>query len=145
MGRGKPWTDEENKLLLDMVTEDFKLEDILNSGKFPDRTPVAICNQMRRIDPSYGGGTNVSFVERIEPASDSLTIEKVVKLFSSAFEQVCSTSKIRKLELERFRIIFQAAKDYAPLLANYEKWDKIEKRIDGLEATLARATSSERA
>ena len=33
---------------------------------------------------------------------------------------------MKKLSLERFHIIFQAAKDYAPLLAGYEKWDKIE-------------------
>ena len=45
--------------------------------------------------------------------------------------------KIDKLSLERFRIIFQAAKDYAPLLAGYEKWYRIEKRIEELSAAVA--------
>jgi hypothetical protein len=42
-----------------------------------------------------------------------------------------------KLALERLRIVFQAAKDYGPLLAGYEKWDKIEKKIDELSAAVA--------
>ena len=46
---------------------------------------------------------------------------EVVRLFSGAFEQVCALKEVDKLVLERFRIIFQAAKDYGPLLAHYEK------------------------
>jgi hypothetical protein len=45
--------------------------------------------------------------------------------------------EVDKLALERFRIIFQAAKDYAPLLAGYEKWEKIEKQIEELAAAVA--------
>jgi hypothetical protein len=30
-------------------------------------------------------------------------------------------------QLEMFRIIFQAAKDYPALLKTYEKWEEIEK------------------
>ncbi len=133
---GKLWTDEENKTLREMVDERFKLEDICKSGKFPDRSAEAIRVQIIRLGMSVEE-TNFSFVERIEPATDALTIEKVVKLFSTAFERVCSMNGIDKLALERFRIIFQAAKDYAPLLAGYEKWDKIEKRIEELAAAVA--------
>ena len=39
--------------------------------------------------------------------------------------------------LERLRIIFQAAKNYGPLLAHHEKWDKIEKQIEQLAAAVA--------
>lgn len=144
MGRGKPWTDEENKLLLEMVAEDFKLEDILKSEKFPDRTADAIKAQIQRVGTSFGK-KNHSFVEKIEPAKDALTIERAVKLFSAAFEEVCSTTEVDKVALERFRIIFQAAKDYGPLLAGYEKWDTIEKRIDDLEATLAELQEARKA
>ena len=73
----------------------------------------------------------------IEPAENALTMERVVKLFTTAFEQICSMKEIDKFALERFRIIFQAAKDYGPLLAGYEKWDKIEKQIDELTAAVA--------
>jgi hypothetical protein len=129
MGRGKPWTDDENKLLMEMVAEGCTVEDIVESERFSGRTSDAIRAQISRLE--------TSLVDKIEPAKDALTIEKVVKLFSTAFEQVCSTRGVDKLALDRFRIIFQAAKDYEPLLAGYEKWDKIEKRIDELAATVA--------
>jgi hypothetical protein len=60
-----------------------------------------------------------------------------VELFSTAFEQTCGLREVDKLVLERFRIIFQAAKDYWPLLAHYEKWEKIEGQIEGLAAAVA--------
>jgi hypothetical protein len=141
---GKLWTDEESKLLKEMLTEDISFEDICKSDKFLDRTPDAIKSQIRRLRSGFAE-RHLSFVERIEPASEPLTIEKVVKLFSTAFEQICSTNQVEKLSLERFRVIFQAAKDYGPLLAGYEKWDTIEKRIDDLEANLAELQEARKA
>jgi hypothetical protein len=44
---------------------------------------------------------------------------------------------VDKLVLERFRIIFQAVKDCGPLLAHYEKLEKIEGRIEELAAAVA--------
>jgi hypothetical protein len=58
-----------------------------------------------------------SFVQQIEPSPDALSMEEVVELFSAAFEQICGLREVDKLVLERFRIIFQAAKDYGSLLA----------------------------
>jgi hypothetical protein len=58
-----------------------------------------------------------TFVETIEPSAEALSIERIVKLLSTAFEQVCALNEVDKLVLERFRIIFQAAKDYGPMLA----------------------------
>ena len=78
-----------------------------------------------------------SFVQQIEPAKDAMRMEEVVKLFSTTFEQVCALKEVDKLVLERFRIIFQAARDYGPLLAHYEKWEKIEKQIEELAAAVA--------
>ncbi len=45
---------------------------------------------------------------------------------------MCALQEVDKLTLERFRIIFQAAKDYPMLLKTYEKWEEIEKRIEQL-------------
>ncbi len=73
----------------------------------------------------------------IEPASDALSMAEIVKLFSTAFEQICAMKEVDKLVLERFRIIFQAAKDYGPLLAHYEKWERIEGQIEELAAAVA--------
>ena len=40
--------------------------------------------------------------------------------------------EVDKLVLERFRIIFQAVKDYGSLLGGYEKWGGIKVRLRGL-------------
>jgi hypothetical protein len=64
-------------------------------------------------------------------------MEEGVELFSTAFEQICGLREVDKLVLERFRIIFQVAKDYGPLLAHYEKWEKIEGQIEELVAAVA--------
>ena len=53
----------------------------------------------------------------VQHVQDALSMEEVVKLFSTAFEQICGLREVDKLVLERFRIIFQAAKDYGSLLA----------------------------
>lgn len=129
MGRGKTWTDKENKILTEMVAEGFAIEDILESGRLADRSPEAIKAQIVRLEPS--------FVEKIEPAKEVLTIEAVIKLFTTAFGQLCASKSIDKATLDRFRMIFRAAKDYGPLLAHFEKWDKIEKEIEELSAAVA--------
>ena len=135
MGRGKPWTDAENRLLLEMAEGGLNPQQIYDSGRFPERTVEAINKQLERC--RFVATRQKAFVETIEPSEDVLSMEEVVKLFSTAFEQICGLSVADKLVLERFRIIFQAAKDYGPLLAHYEKWEKIEGQIEELTAAVA--------
>jgi len=135
MGRGKPWTDAENQLLLKMVKEGLTPREIFESGRFSGRTQDSIRVQIQRL----GGGSFVqtkhtAIVQTIEPDQKTLTMEDIVKHFTSAFKQICALQEVDKLTLERFRIIFQAAKDYPTLLKTYEKWEEIEKRIEQLAA-----------
>jgi hypothetical protein len=138
MGRGKFWTEEENKLLLKMFEEGKSLEEIYDSGSFPERTVDAIRMQIQRLGlNSFVQTIRGSFVQQIEPAKDAMCMEEVVKLFSTAFKHICTLQEVDKFVLERYRIIFQAAKDYGPLLAGYEKWEKIEGQIEELAAAVA--------
>jgi len=134
IARGKPWTDAELQILQQMAAQGFNPQQIFDSGKLPGRTLRAIGKQaycsIVRTFPT-------AIVHTIEPASDALSMEQVVRLFSRAFEQICGLSVVDKLVLERFRIIFQAARDYGPLLAHYEKWEKIERQIEELAAAVA--------
>ena len=135
MVRGKPWTHEEIELLRKMREEGKPIRAIYDSGAFPGRTVPAITMQLQRLGVSPV--RRMPIVAPIELAEEAMDLERVVKRFTAAFEQICALKEIDKLSLERFRIIFQAAKDYAPLLASYEKWEKIEKRIEELSATVA--------
>ena len=40
-----------------------------------------------------------SFVQQIEPAKDAMRVEEVVKLFSTAFGQICALKEVDKLVL----------------------------------------------
>ena len=86
MARGKPWTDAELKLLMDMAAQGFNPQQIFDSGKLPGRTLRAIGKQaycsIVRTFPT-------AIVHTIEPASDALSMEEVVRLFSTAFKQIC--------------------------------------------------------
>ena len=133
--RGKPWTDAELKLLMDMAAQGFNPQQIYDSGKFPERTYNAIKKQMLVL--RLVATRQKSIVATIQPSQKTLSMEEVVRLFSRAFKQICGLSVVDKLVLERFRIIFQAARDYGPLLAHYEKWEKIERQIEELAAVVA--------
>ena len=111
------------------------VQEIYESGAFPDRTVPAITMQLQRLGVSPV--RRMPIVAPIEPAQQAMSMERVVKLFTAAFEQICALKEVDKLSLKRFRIIFQAAKDYVPLLASYEKWEKIEKRVEELSAAVA--------
>jgi len=135
MGRGKPWTDAENQTLLEMVSEGLTPREIFESGKFPDRTQDSIRTQIQRLGgSSFVQTKHTAIVQTIEPDQNTLTMEDIVKHFTSAFKQICALQEVDKLTLERFRIIFQATKDYPTLLKTYEKWEEIEKRIEQLAA-----------
>jgi len=94
MARGKPWTDAENRLLLEMAEEGLNPQQIYDSGRLPERTYEAINKQLerRRLVVSR----QKTFVETIEPSVDALSMEKVVKLFSTAFEQIYGLSVVEQ-------------------------------------------------
>jgi hypothetical protein len=68
-------------------------------GKLPDRTYEAIRKQPN-LD-SLVATNRTAIVATNEPASDALSMDKVVKLFNTAFEQVSALQKVDKLALER--------------------------------------------
>jgi hypothetical protein len=136
MARGKPWSDAETGVLMEMVAQGMSPQQIYDSGRLPGRTYQAIVKEL------YDYGTIVkacrsAIVNTIEAAPNALTMDEVVKLFTTAFIDICNSKEVSKLALDRFRIIFQAAKHYGPLLASYEKWEKIEKQIEALAVSVA--------
>jgi hypothetical protein len=135
MARGKPWTEKEIRVLGEMTGAGLSAQHIYDSGRLPGRTVQAIIKQLSGC--SIVNTIPSALVNTIEPSENVLSMEEVVKLFSTAFGQICAIQEVDKLALERFRIIFQAAKDYGPLLAGYEKWEKIEKQIEELAAAVA--------
>jgi len=136
MARGKPWTDEEINLLKALREQRLNAQQIFESGKLPNRSYEAIRKQLKNLR-SIVETKRTAIVETILPAKDALSMDDVVKRFTTAFKQICELKEVDKLTLERFRIIFQAAKDYGPLLKFYENWEVMEQRVAKIEELLA--------
>jgi len=134
MGRGKRWTDAENTLLMEMAQQGLSLEAIIKSGKFEDRTPQAIAKQIERLKlSSFVGQNKKSFVGQIGKA-EIPGFEEVLARYVDAFNKLCEKTELTKEDIERIKLIFQAAWKYRELYREYEKWEELEARIDKLAA-----------
>jgi hypothetical protein len=96
MARGKPWTDEEIELLTEMAAEGLSPQQIYESGKLPGRTFQAIMKE-HRIAKKFGSIVQTkpaTIVQTIEPAQNAMPMERVVKLFTTAFEEICKSKEV---------------------------------------------------
>ncbi|MFZ0965584.1 MAG: hypothetical protein WAN82_03035 [Candidatus Bathyarchaeia archaeon] len=114
--RGKPWTDAELELLMDMAAQGFNPQRIFDSGKLPGRTLRAIGKQaycsIVRTFPT-------AIVHTIEPASDALSMEEVVRFFSRAFEQICALKEVDKLVRETLSLVGTPYVEMPAVMAKY--------------------------
>jgi hypothetical protein len=72
MAGGKPWTDDENRLLLKMAEEGMNPQQIYDSGRLPERTVQAIDKQLERC--KFALSQSKTFVATIEPSTDLAVI-----------------------------------------------------------------------
>jgi hypothetical protein len=134
MAKGKRWTDAEIKLLMEMNQKGTSVEDIIKSGKFPNRTHRAIETAVLRL--SFASQKKKSIGTQIREA-EIVGLETIVARYVDAFNKICDLKEYDKADLERFRIIFQAAWKYRELFREYEKLEDLEHRVESLEKLLA--------
>ena len=134
MARGKRWTEAETKLLMEMVKEDKSVEEIIKSGKFPNRTSMAIQNAVKRF--SFDSQKK-KFIDSQIREAEIVGLETIVARYVDAFNKICNLKEYDKADLERFRIIFQAAWKYRELFREYQKLEDLEARVESLEKLLA--------
>jgi len=114
--RGKPWTDAELKLLMDMAAQGFNPQRIYDSGKFPGRTLHSIVKQFYGSIVITKPGAKVI---TIEPSQDALSMESVVKLFSTAFKQICGLTEVDKLVRETLSLAGTPYVEMPAVMAKY--------------------------
>ncbi|MCL6579839.1 MAG: hypothetical protein K6T73_10775 [Candidatus Bathyarchaeota archaeon] len=136
MGRGERWSDAENTLLMEMVQQGLSLDDIVKSGKFEGRTPQAIAKQIERLKLGcFVGQNKKSFVGQIGKA-EIPEFEEVLARYVDAFNKLCEKPEITKEDVERIKLIFQAAWRYKELYHEYEKIEEIKARLDKINADI---------
>ena len=87
MGRTH-WTQEETHNLHEMSEQGLGPQQISQSGKLPGRTYEAIRKQLNlEILTAAKAASNV---EPVEPATDTIKLEQIIKLYTTAYTQICN-------------------------------------------------------
>jgi hypothetical protein len=84
-------------------------------------------------------------VELIEGAEIPRDLEPLVAKYINAFNRLCKTTEVSREELQRFKLIFQAAKDYAKLFSAYEEIERVKAEIAELKVSVAQLAASKKA
>jgi len=140
MPRGPRWTDAENNILLKLVERGMTAEDIYKSGLLPGRTVKAIDHQIRRL--TFGAQKKKFIGAQIREA-EIVDLEAVVRRFVDAFNKVCDLTEYSKEDLERFRIIFSAARSYFDLYFRLEEFSEVKRRVERLERLVSQLAPEE--
>jgi len=147
VARGKRWTDAENRLLLEMIGEGMSVQQIYDSGKFPNRSFNALQHQfkqLRKLGSDYAGKKKTSFAGKIGEA-EIVELESVVKRFVDAFNKICDLEEGSKEELERFRIIFSAARLYFDLYFKLQGFEEVKARVERVEKLVEQLAAEKKA
>ena len=132
MARGKRWTEAENTLLREMAEQGMSVQEIYESGKFPERSYSAIAKQLQRLGADLSGQRKIQLSGQISEA-EVVDLETVVKRFVDAFNKICDLQQCSKEDLERFRIIFSAARVYFDLYFKLQGFEEVKARVERVE------------
>jgi cob(I)alamin adenosyltransferase len=144
MARGRRWTEAENRLLLEMAEQGMSTQTIYESGKFPNRTFQAIQNQLKRLGADLTGHKKFQLTGQISEA-EIVELETVVKRFVDAFNKICDLTKCSKQDLERFRIIFSAARVYFDLYFKLQSFEEVRTRVERVEKLVEQLAAEKKA
>ncbi|NWF86507.1 hypothetical protein HXY32_01630 [Candidatus Bathyarchaeota archaeon] len=143
MGRGKRWTEAENKLMLEMAKNGMGTQQIYDSGKLSNRTFQAIQNQLKRLGVDLTGQKKIFLTGQISEA-EVVGLETVVKRFVDAFNKICDLTVCSKEDLERFRIIFAAARVYFDIYFKLQRFEEVETRVERVEKLVEQLAASKK-
>ena len=143
MPRGPRWTDAENNILLKLVERGMTAEDIYKSGLLPGRSLPAIQMQISRLRGASFVKQKKKFIVKQIREAEIVDLEAVVRRFVDAFNKVCDLTEYSKEDLERFRIIFSAARSYFDLYFRLEEFSEVKRRVERLERLVSQLAPEE--
>ncbi len=143
MGRGKKWTDLENELLAQMTRQGMTVRQIYESGKFPNRSFQALDKQLERLGVDLSRQKKFSLSGQIREA-EIIDLETIVRRFVDAFNKICGVKECSKEDLNRFRVIFSAARMYFDLYFKLEEFSEVKSRLERLERLVAQLANEKK-
>jgi len=136
VGRGKRWTEQESQKLLEMLEAGMTVGQICQSVRLPGRSFCAILKQAQRLGADLSRQRKIRLSGQIREA-EILPLEALVSRFVDAFNKLCDLTEASKEDLERYRIVFSAARTYFDLYLRLEEFSEVKSRVERLEAMVA--------
>ena len=135
MGRGRPWTDEENTLIAQLYAAGTPVEEI--ARKLPqDRTFNATERQIDRLGLRRGGHLSEQSKKSVVPTiegSDVMSREEALKVLAAVIKRLQSGGEIDDVELMCLRTVNAVIRNYFTVFDSYEKYAELEARMKRLE------------
>jgi hypothetical protein len=127
-----------------MTEQGMGIQEIYESGKFPNRTFRAIQNQLQRLGAGLSAQKKFQMSAQIREA-EIVELETVVRRFVDAFNKICDLTECSKEELERFRIIFSAARVYFDLYFKLQSFEEVKARVERVEKLVEQLAAEKKA
>ena len=135
MGRGRPWTDEENTLIAQLYAAGTPVEEI--ARKLPqDRTFNATERQIDRLGLRRGGHLSEQSKKSVVPTiegSEIMSREEALKILAATIKRLQEGGEIDDIELGRLRTIVTAIGKYFAVFDSFERYAELEARVRRLE------------
>lgn len=144
MGRGKSWTETENKIMQEMVRKGMTVQQIYDSRVLPDRNFRSIQAQLQRLGSELCTQKKIFLSAQINEA-EIAGLESIVRRFVDAFNKICDLKECSKEDLERFRIIFAAARVYFDIYFKLQRFEEVETRVEKVEKLVEQLASAKKA
>jgi hypothetical protein len=129
MTRGKPWNQEEETLLRELIKANTSLENIAEKL---NRKPGAIRIKCLRLGLIRGFHSATNSI----PLPKGLpSVEEALRKLAKALE-IASTPGLSRVEVQRLQVLASLTKTYDETLSHYLSYREVEAKLENMEAKL---------
>ena len=120
------WTRVEETKLLELWKKGITDFEVL--AKMLDRKPLGVEKKLRRMGVVVGKRKIQKTTTTVPLSKNLLTHEQALKILAGAIEALRKPDQ-DKLELQRLRVLVDAAQTYDSVLEKFEGWVEIEQKL----------------
>jgi len=131
MARGRPWTDDENRIITEAFAKGVSIEEIVK--RLPlGRTVRAVDKQIGRLGLRGDSQTmKKSYCQTIE-GDEIMSREDALKVLAAVIKKLQSGGEIDDVELMRLRTVNAVIRNYFTVFDSFEKYAELEARMNRL-------------
>jgi len=132
VARGRPWTDDENRIITEAYAKGASIEEIAKRLP-PGRTARAVDKRIGRLGLRGDSQTMKKFYCQTIEGDEIMSREEALKVLSAVIKRLKEGGEMDEGELVRLRTVISAIRRYFAVFDSYEKYAELEERIRRLE------------